>query len=360
MNAVLIIMSFFCILGLIDDFIGGKMGVAEDFQSGLTAMGRMCLCYSGFYCVGITLVEKASGAIGTLAEVLPFDPSLIIGCLVSSDCGGLPIAMAMAATPALGIFTGALVGSGLGCSMGYQFPYYLSSLNKQLIPMYMQGAAFGLVTVPVGLLAGGLMIGLELPQLIANILPVAVLCLVMIIGFLMNMEATLKVLLIITRGILLLTYVLFGAVVLSLFLPGLNICDFSLVQEICAVVLRTVVVTCGGLVMARLIIRFCHMPVAILGRLLKINDEAVMGLFLSLFNGLAMLPLLTKMDKRGQIMNVAFSVCGAFCLGGQMAFVSAMVDAAAMPAYMVSKLLSGVCAMLVASRFAIYYKEEAK
>lgn len=358
MDIVLIVMSAFCILGLLDDFLGGKLKIAEDFQKGLQNMGRMCVCYAGFYCIGITMIANASGVIAKLSGVLPFDPALLIGCLICSDCGGLPIAQAMAATPALGIFTGALVGSSLGCSMGYQFPFFLSALDKKLIPTYLQGAVFGLATVPIGLIAGGLMLGLSAGELVANILPVAIVCLVMIIGFKRNMKLTLRVLLFVTRVILFVTYVLFALVIIGLFVPSLALAERSLVEEITCVVLRTVVVTCGGLVLANLVIRFCKRPLSVIAALLKINNEAVIGLLLSLFNGIAMLPLLGRMDKRGQIVNVAFSVCGAFSLGGQMAFVSSMVPSDAMPAYLVNKLLSGIVALFIARRFAVVRQEE--
>lgn len=61
-----------------------------------------------------------------------------------------------------------------------------------------------------------------------------------------------------------------------------------------------------------------------------------------------MIPMIPKMDRRGQVMNAAFVVCGAYVIGGQMAFVSQMIPASSMPAFMLNKLISGILAAMLA------------
>ena len=41
---------------------------------------------------------------------------------------------------------------------------------------------------------------------------------------------------------------------------------------------------------------------------------------------LAILPLISKMDKKGRMLNAAFSVSGAYMLGGQLGFVSSVSE----------------------------------
>ena len=74
-----------------------------------------------------------------------------------------------------------------------------------------------------------------------------------------------------------------------------------------------------------------------------------MGLILSCTQSLAMLPLYSRMDRRGQILNAAFSVCGAYVVGGQMAFVASLVPGGMVNAYMICKALSGVAAVGLAA-----------
>ena len=61
-----------------------------------------------------------------------------------------------------------------------------------------------------------------------------------------------------------------------------------------------------------------------------------------------MLPLYSRMDRRGQIINAAFSVAAAYVIGGQFAFVSSLIPEAWIPAYMANKLLDGVLGILIA------------
>lgn len=351
MDIVLMIMAAFAILGLADDFIGGKLGLADSFTTAMQTTGRVIICCSGFYCIGISLVEKAAEPLARLSEVLPFEASLFLSCIASSDCGSLPVAMAMAENPAVGIFSGALVAGTLGASLGYQFPYFISALEKKYIPVYIQGIAFGLISAPVGLIAGGLLLDMSMSELLLNTMPVAMLCLLVVVGVKLSVNRTIKVLYAVTKTVQLITYVLFALVVADVFIPWLKICDVRLVEEISYLSLRMVLVTCGAMVMANLAVRYLGGPIRMLGRLMKVNEESVVGLFISLFNSVGMLPLLPKMDRRGLLLNIAFSVCGAYCLGGQMAFVSSVIPGDCMPAYMVNKLAAGLTAMLIAAAF---------
>ena len=55
-----------------------------------------------------------------------------------------------------------------------------------------------------------------------------------------------------------------------------------------------------------------------------------------------------KMDKKGVVINSAFAVSGAFVAGSHLAFTLAF-DPVYVPAVIVGKLISGICAIVVAS-----------
>ena len=83
---------------------------------------------------------------------------------------------------------------------------------------------------------------------------------------------------------------------------------------------------------------------------LEINEESIMGIFTSLVNAVPMLAIFNKMDWKGQILNAAFSVSGAFLLGGQLAFVSTVAEDVVTP-FMVSKIIAGATAIMVGKLF---------
>ena len=61
-----------------------------------------------------------------------------------------------------------------------------------------------------------------------------------------------------------------------------------------------------------------------------------------------MLPLLSKMNKKGKILNAAFSLSGAFVFGGQLGFI-ASVNSTSVTWFVVVKLLAGILGLVIAN-----------
>lgn len=351
MDVIIILLAALALAAAFDDLLGGPLGLVEEFNQGLASMGRLALSIVGTYCIGIALIQSNAAAIAAFAAHLPFDPSLIPSCLLCPDTGGLPIAQELAATPELGIYTGALVTSGLGATVGYQIPMFLSALDKKYFPALMRGFLYGLITLPVGLFAGGLLLGLPITVWLQNTAPVLLLCVLLMAAFLAAASLTVRVLSALGMLIRVLTYVLFAAVVADIFLPQVSIVDQELIYDALLITFRSTVVICGGLVLSKLAIKYCNRPLNALAKLLGVNIESVIGLVLCCFQSMAMLPLFPKMSPKGKIMNAAFCVCGAYLLGSQMAFITKLVPHAAAATYMVNKILCGITAILLVCAF---------
>ena len=352
MNVFVLIMVFFAALGLLDVIIGGKMGLAKEFERGLTTMGGLCLSVVGFYAICVSFVQAHAEAISARTAFLPFDPSLIIGSILAPDMGALGMAFSLAATPALAVFTGALVGGSLGMTVGYQLPVFLGTVKKDEIPALMQGFIYGLIALPPGLIVGGFMLGLNVKTLALNLIPTMLLCLLLIVCFLKLPRGTMKVLTVFGNIIRIASYIFFVMAVIGVFAPSLAIADSSYVKDILFMILRMVLVACGGMVLSHIVLTKSPKQIRKLADLLGVNNESVMGLILSFTQSLAMLPLFSRMDRKGQILNAAFSVAGAYVVGGQFAFVSSLVGGSEALAYVVCKLISGIAAVVIAAIFA--------
>lgn len=339
----------FSLLGLLDTLLGGRFGLAAEFELGVSKMGSIALSMVGFYCIGITFVQQNAAQIAAETAGMPFDPSLLIALVLCSDMGGLPIAQELAATPALGIFTGALVASGMGALVSFQLPVFLSTIPKEHLPTLMRGFVYGIITLPIGLVVGGLMLGLDGQTLFVNLLPVLTLCLGLLAGMKWFPDGVVRTLTRIGRCISVVSYLLFGLVVLGLFVPALAIAEVEIVREAAFITLRTVVIVSGGMVFSHVAVRFFHRAIDVLARLLGVNYASVMGLILSCPHSMAMVPMYPDMDERGKVMNAAFSVCGAYLIGGQLAFVMQLVPASAVPAVLANKLLAGISAVALAA-----------
>ena len=156
MNIFIGILLIFALLGLFDKLFGGKLGLAAEFDSGLESMASLALSIVGVYCIGVTAVKSNPEAIAAFAAHLPFDASILIGSLLAPDMGGYAIAKEMAATPALGIFSGVMVASSLGATISFTLPVALTTIRKEDTAPFMQGIVWGIVTIPAGVVAGAL------------------------------------------------------------------------------------------------------------------------------------------------------------------------------------------------------------
>ena len=342
MNIFVALMLVFAAIGLLDEILGGKLGLMAEFEKGLTTMGGLAMSTVGFYAIGVSFVQNNADAIAAVAENLPFDPSLVIGCLLAPDMGALAVAQRLAASASLAVFTGAMVSGGLGATVGYQLPVFLAAVKKDEIPELMRGFIFGLIALPAGLVVGGRMLGLPVKLMIVNMVPVLVLCVILIAAFLAVPKQTTSVLIVLGNGIRIVSFLFFGIAVFGVFLPEYALVDNALVS---------VIMACGGLVLSHIALDKLKGPIERAGRLLGVNNESVVGLFLSCTQSLAMLPLFSQMDRRGKIINAAFSVAGAYVVGGQLAFVSSMIPPEWVTPYMANKLIAGVLGVALAILF---------
>ncbi len=350
MNALIAVLLLFALLGAVDKILGGKLGVAEDFDRGFAAMGPLCLSMSGIYCVAVAALSTHPEALSAWSAVLPFDPSLLAGALLAPDLGGYPISGQLAASQPLAIYSGLLLSSMLGCLISFVLPTSLGSLQSYEVPGFMQGVLWGIVAMPAALTMGGLLARLNPGMLLANLWPVLLLCVALCLALRFMPRACIRVLswiglLVRAAGIL-----LFCVVALGVFQPAWSMVPDTLFFEALTIAFKCTVVVCGSTVACGLLLAHCGRAVDALANRLGMNRFAVAGLFVSFASSLSMLPLYSRMDTRGKVANAAFAATGAFVFGGQLAFVSS-VSVESVGAYVACKLVGGVLAVLLAMRF---------
>ena len=360
MNGLIAFLLVLAALGLLDQLLGGRMGLAEPFGRGVDSMGRLAISLVGLYCLGITAVRGNTQAVAALAGVLPFDPCVLVGCILAPDLGGWSIAREMAGNPAVGRFAGVIVSSTLGCALSFVLPLSLAGIGREEVGAMMRGLVLGIVTLPAALLSGGILLGVGWGELARTCAPILLVCAGLCLALWKATGPTTRVLLLLGNGVRALSFVLFALVVLGLFLPAWNLSEPGLAEEALVVVLEITAVVCGAMVLSRLILAWCQGPIRRLAGWMGVNESAAVGLILSLATSLSMLPLFSQMDPRGKAMNAAFSVSGAFALGGQMAFIASVEPGPVVAGFVASKLLGGVCALGAEALFYPRVKSEGQ
>lgn len=344
------ILLAFALLGAVDKMLAGRLGVAEEFDKGLASMGDLCLAMAGIYCLAVTASAwfvQTAGADGSAIV----DPAVLVGMFLAADMGGWAAAKELASDPGMGAFAGVLMASTLGALLSFTIPVSLGALKRYEHMGFMQGVVWGIVALPVALLAGALVLGLDVGTFVRGIVPVLALCLLLVAGLRFFPKVCIHALVLFGGAVRIAGILASCAVALGLFVPSFALVPADLVEEVLVIVFKIAATMCGSMVASRLLLRWWGDGLTKLGAKLGVNEYAILGLTACAVSNVAMLPLYSRMDVRGKMLNASMCVSGAFVLGGQMAFISSVADDRSVAAFFVCKVLGGVLAGALALRF---------
>lgn len=348
MNVFMGIMLAFATLGFADELSGGHLGLTSYFYDGIRAMGSAVLSMTGFYVIGVTFLTKHMDGIVTAASVLPFDPALYPSMLLSSDLGALPMAIRLAESEAMAVFTGGMVAAGMGVTVSYQMPLLMGLAQKKDYEVLMRGTAIGLTGLPFGLLAGGIMLRLPAGKLFLNMVPVLVLGAVILAALLMFPQGAVRFFVRLGKIIRLISLLFFALVVFGVFFPEHAYADPEDVKDILLIIFRITITMSGAMVFSHLLLKYCKKQIHFIGKKMGISNESVIGMVLSMSQSIAMMQLFPRMNKRGKLVNAAFAVGGAYMIGGHLVVVSTLLPSHYVFPYMVNKIVSSLAGILIA------------
>ena len=310
-------------------------------------MGSLALAMLGIICLAPVLAGLLKPVVVPVFRLLGADPAMFAGSILASDMGGGALAQQMTEDPQAALFGGVLCGSMLGATVVFTIPVALGILEEKDRPFLAKGILAGVVTVPVGLLVGGLLMGMPILKILGNLVPIVLIAGLIALGLWRAEAAMIKGFGIFGKGIIALITVglaagIFEAVTGISLIPGLApIEDGFLTVGAIAIVLA------GAFPLVAVLTKLLRRPLLKLGITLGINETAAAGLIASLANSIATFNLVKDMDDRGKVVNVAFAVSAAFVFGDHMGFTAGFAPEV-LPAMIVSKLVGGVSAVAVA------------
>ena len=348
MNVFILIMLVFAAIGFFDKMAGGRIGLSEPFDKGLFSMGTMAIPVIGVSCAGVSFIQQHIDAIMYGAGFLPFDASMFAGILFAPDVGGYFIAEQLTDDETLVVFNSLVLGALLGQTITFQLPLFMSMVDKKDHSVMFRGFTSGIIVIPAGLAIAGLMLKMEMVQLAAQFIPVFVICLLMALGLAKRPESVVKGFSVFAQIIQTLVYIMFFVTVAGIFIPAPAYSDMASVHEALLVTFKCIIIMCGSLVMSELILRFFRKYIQKIAGKVGINEVAAVGILLGAATSIAMLPLFSRMDEKGKLLNSAFSVSGAYMLGGQMGFVANLTSGYEVAVFLAAKLACGLLSMFIA------------
>ena len=338
------IMAVFALLGAADRILGNRFGLGKEFEEGILAMGSLAVAMIGVITLAPVLAALLKPIVVPVFGLLGADPAMFAGTLLACDMGGAALAREMAIDPQAGLLGGLLAGSMLGATVVFTIPVAMGILNEEDRAFLAKGVLAGIVTVPVGVLAGGLVAGFPLMMVIRNLVPIVLIAGLIAFGLWRAEDAMIRGFGIFGKGVTaVITIGLAAAIVESLtgfvLIPGM-----APIEEGFATVGAIAIVLAGAFPLVAFLTRLLRKPLMGLGKLLGVNDAAAAGLVASLANSFATFGLVKEMDDRGKVVNIAFAVSAAFVFGDHMGFTAGFAPEM-LVSVIVGKLAGGVAAV---------------
>lgn len=371
-NEIIIWIIVICmLLGAVDRILGNRFGLGEQFEEGFNALGALALSMVGVISLAPILKKVLEPVIAPMYTAVGADPSMFATTLLANDMGGAPLALSMAQDADAGLLAAFILGAMMGPTIVFTIPVALGIIDKEDRPYLAKGVLAGIVTIPIGVLAGGLVAGFDTKMVLLNLIPIAIAAVLIAVGLIVAPDRM-------TRG-----FEIFGKGLLALITAGLALGVFQqltgvrliampggaegdpLREELMAsnawyidppteglaIIGGIAMVLLGAFVLVFLIVKFASKPLTKAGKLVGMNDSAAGGMIATLANNIAMFQIYKNMDARGKIFNAAFAVSAAFTFGDHLGFTAGYAEGAYKQMIfpmIVGKLLAGITAVLVA------------
>ncbi len=344
---VIYIMAGFAVLGALDRILGNRFGLGPAFREGIESMGPLALAMIGIICLAPVLSSLLEPVVVPVYRFLGADPAMFAGTILACDMGGGALAAQMTTDPQAALLGGVISGSMLGATVVFTIPVALGILQPEDRPFLAKGVLCGIVTIPLGILIGGLVAGFPVGMVLRNLVPIVLIALLISLGLWKAERLMIKGFTLFGKGITaLITLALAAAVVEELtglaLIPGME--PISLGFETVGAI---AIVLAGAFPLVAVLTRLLNKPLMKAGKLLGINDTAAAGLVASLANSIATFGMLKDMDRRGKVVNVAFAVSAAFVFGDHLGFTASFAPRM-LPAMIAGKLAGGITAVAVA------------
>jgi len=341
------IMAAFAVLGALDRVFGNRWGLGKEFEEGILAMGSLALAMVGIVSLAPVLAALLRPIVVPVFGFLGADPAMFAGTILACDMGGGALAAAMAEDPQAALLGGILNGSMLGATIVFTIPVALGILEEKDRPAMAKGILCGIVTIPLGVLAGGLTAGFPLAMVLRNLIPIVLIAALIALGLWRAEQAMVKGFAVFGKAVVVIVTAGLAAAIVEALTGFVLIPGMAPISEGFATVGTIAILLAGAFPLVFVLTRLLRKPLLAAGKLLGINDAAAAGLIASLANSIATFGLVKDMNPRGKVINIAFAVSAAFVFGDHLGFTAGFAPEMIGP-MIVGKLTGGVSAIAVA------------
>lgn len=343
---ILWVMAFGLLLGGLDKISGNRFGLGKKFDEGYKSMGPLVLGMVGIVCLTPVIQTGIEKSICPLFKLIHIDPAMI-GSVLANDMGGYQLAMELAVDERAGLLAGAVVSSMLGAALVFHIPVGLGMIDKEKHPCFAKGLLIGIVTMPIGSTVGGVAAGFPAALVLKNMAPVFVLAFLLAAGLMWIPDAMIK------------GFLTFGKVVVAVTCIGLMCAGFQYItemtiipgmipiEEAMQIVAGIAIVLSGTFPVLEILMRILKKPLARIGGKLHLDPVGTAAFIFTMANSVPVFAMMKKMDKRGVVINTAWTVTVGAALGDHLGFTAGVYPKMIGP-MIIGKVTAGILAVILA------------
>ncbi len=341
------VFAAFAVLGAVDRIIGNRFGLGQKFEEGILAMGSLALAMIGIITLAPVLAKLLNPVVVPVYGFLGADPAMFAGSILACDMGGGPLAMEMTDDLDAALLGGVLTGSMLGATLVFTIPVAMGILAPEDRPAMAKGILCGIVTIPLGIFAGGLVAGFPVGMVARNLIPVVLIAVLIALGLWKAEKWMVRGFAAFGKGVVAVVTIGLAAAIVEALTGFAVIPGMAPIDEGFATVGAIAIILAGAFPLVYVLTKLLEKPLTGLGKWLGINDTAAAGLVASLANSIAAFDMVRDMDSRGKVVNIAFAVSAAFVFGDHLGFTAGFAPEM-LPGMIVGKLVGGISAVAVA------------
>ena len=344
---IIAVMAGFAVLGALDRIFGNRWGLGKEFEEGILAMGSLALAMVGIVSLAPVLAQVLKPVVVPIFGFLGADPAMFAGTILACDMGGGALALQMTDNQEAAMLGGVLNGSMLGATIVFTIPVAMGILREQDRPAMAKGVLCGIVTIPLGLLAGGIAAGFSLRMVLRNLIPIVLIAVLIALGLWRAERTMVKGFSLFGRFVIVLVTVGLVAAIVEALTGFVIIPGMAPISEGFETVGTIAILLAGAFPLVFVLTKLLRNPLMAVGRKLGINDAAAAGLIASLANSIATFGMVKDMNERGKVINIAFAVSAAFVFGDHLGFTAGFAPEMIGP-MIIGKLVGGISAVIVA------------
>ncbi|MCF6459538.1 ethanolamine utilization protein EutH [Clostridium sp. Cult3] len=356
-NIVLWIIVIFSIIGGIDRLFNNRYGLGGKFEEGFKSMGGLAISMIGIISLAPVIAQLIMPILSFLSNLTGADPSVFTSSILAVDMGGYATSIEIAENQSIAQFTGLILASMMGATISFTVPIAINMISKEDFPYFAKGILAGIVTIPIGMLVGGMVMKIEYNTILLNLIPVIFLSIIIVIGLLKFQQKMIRIFTVLGKIIIIISTIGLLISILDFVLDIELIPNMISFEEGIIVVGKIGVILSGAYPLFNFIYKILDEKLSKISDRLGINEFSCLGIITSLANSVPMIGIYDKMDSRGKTINAAFAVSGAFTFGGQLGYISTVSKDMVTP-FILAKLSAGISSIILASLLMVIEGKE--